>query len=143
MSEASHGAPHRPPANSGLEPYRRREQTTVSAVQLDLETEGFTYQKWGALQRCKRGDWLVDNQGDVYTVDRETFAVTYRSVSQGVYEKVAPVWAKQAAAAGAIPTREGSTRYAAGDYLVFNDAEGRDGYAMSAERFSALYARLD
>ena len=31
----------------------------VHAVQLDLETDGFTYRKWGAEQRCKRGDWLV------------------------------------------------------------------------------------
>lgn len=109
------------------------------AVQLDLDTEGFTYQKWGGTQRSKRGDWLVNNQGDVYTIDGETFARTYRQVSAGVYEKDAPVWAEQAPESGTIPTKEGSTAYKAGDYLVFNDPDGHDGYAMSRETFHSLY----
>jgi hypothetical protein len=29
------------------------------------------------VQECKAGDWLVDNDGDVYRVDRETFERTY------------------------------------------------------------------
>jgi hypothetical protein len=33
----------------------------------------------GAEQRCKRGDWLVDNGGEVYTVDGDSFARTYRT----------------------------------------------------------------
>src|SRR5258707_14820409 len=56
-----------------LQEYRRRERTHVTAVRLDLDTDGFTYHKWGSAQRCKRGDWLVNNQGDVYTIDAETF----------------------------------------------------------------------
>ena len=106
---------------------------------VDLESEDFTYQKWGGTQRCKPGDWLVNNAGDTYTIDAEVFAKTYRELSPGVYEKVGDVWAEQALAAGVIPTKEGSTEYAAGDYLVFNDPEGRDGYAMSGETFDSLY----
>ena len=30
-----------------LQQYRRREKTTVTVVQVGLDTEGFTYQKWG------------------------------------------------------------------------------------------------
>ena len=122
-----------------MQEYRRKKRTSVIAVRLDLDTEGFTYQKWGGTQRCKRGDWLLSNQGDVYTVDGETFARTYRQVSAGVYEKDAPVWAEQASESGTIQTKEGSTAYKAGDYLVFNDPDGHDGYAMSRETFHSLY----
>ena len=123
----------------GLHQYRRREGTTVTAIQLDLETKGFAYEKWGGTQRCRPGDWLLKNGGDVYTVDRETFAATYQQVSPGVYCKNTPVWARQAESAGTIATKEGSTDYKTGDYLVFNDKKGRDGYAMSAEKFRSLY----
>lgn len=125
------------------ERYRRREKTRVTAVQLDLDTEGFTYEKWGGTQRCRRGDWLVDNQGDVYTIDRDVFARTYREVSPGRYEKHSTVWAERAEESGTIRTKEGSTEYEAGDYLVFNDEEGRDGYAMSAEKFASLYEPVE
>ena len=54
--------------------YRKCPDRAVIAVQIDLDTPGFTYRKWGGEQRCKAGDWLVDNDGDVYTVDRESFA---------------------------------------------------------------------
>ena len=122
-----------------LREYRRKEKTTVTAVQFDLDTEGFTYSKWGGTQRCKRGDWLLNNQGDTYTVDGATFARTYSEVSPGVYKKDASIWAEQAEAAGTIQTKEGSTDYEAGDYVVFNDAEGKDGYAMNAAKFHSLY----
>ncbi len=119
--------------------YRKRETSFVTAVQLDLETEGFTYEKWGGTQTCKPGDWLVDNEGDVYTVDRETFEKTYRKGSPGVYVKTGEVWAEVADEAGVIETKEGSTRYEPGDYLVFNDEQGRDGYAVTAEKFESMY----
>ena len=48
--------------------YRRKGQTTVVAVRLGLETDGFTYHKWGGAQRCKAGDWLVDNGGKLEIV---------------------------------------------------------------------------
>ncbi|MCU7856784.1 MAG: hypothetical protein KZQ79_14025, partial [Candidatus Thiodiazotropha sp. (ex Lucinoma borealis)] len=69
--------------------YKKRAASSVSAIKLDLETEGFTYRKWGGLQTCKRGDWLVNNEGDVYTVDAETFMNTYTEVSAGLYIKTA------------------------------------------------------
>ena len=109
------------------------------AVQVDLEISGFSYQKWGSTQTCKAGDWLVNNDGDVYTVDRETFARTYRAVSPGVYEKVTPVWAEIAQQAGWITTKEGVTHYAAGAYLVYNEADGTDGYAVEAQAFEKMY----
>src|SRR6516164_9600192 len=129
--------------SSAVQQYRRRERTLVIAVRLDLNTDGFTYLKWGGTQRCKRGDWIVNNQGDVYTIDTETFERTYQMVSPGMYEKVAPVWAEVAAEAGTIPTKEGSTAYLAGDYLVFNAPDRKDGYAMEAETFCRLYESND
>src|SRR5262245_40824016 len=65
----------------------------VVAVQLDLDTPGFIYKKWGGEQKCKRGDWLIDNAGEIYTVDQETFRKTYRKVQTGLYKKVSPVGA--------------------------------------------------
>jgi len=111
----------------------------VTAVQLDLDTEGFAYNKWGGRQACKRGDWLVDNHGDKYTVAQESFAKTYKFVSPGVYTKSAPVWAEVADKPGKIKTSEGETAYAAGDYLVANNEDGSDGYAVSAAKFRELY----
>src|SRR5947199_914092 len=111
-----------------LQEYQRKQRTPITAVRLDLDTDGFTYEKWGATQRCKRGDWLVNNRGDVYTVDADTFERTYRTISPGVYEKNANVWARIAAEPGTIETKEGSTAYARGDYLAFNDPAGQDGY---------------
>jgi len=122
-----------------VQQYRRRERTFVTAVRLELDTDGFAYQKWGGTQRCKRGDWLVSNRGDVYTIDAETFERTYQIVSPGLYEKVTPVWAEVAAEPGTILTKEGSTGYLAGDYLVFNAPDRKDGYAMKAETFRQLY----
>ncbi len=126
-----------------MQRYRRRKQTTVVAIRLDLDTEGLTYQKWGGTQRAKRGDWLVDNHDDVYTVAAETFERTYRRIGQGSYEKTSNVWARPAEEPGVIKTKEGSTAYEPGDYLVFNDPDGKDGYAMKAERFQALYESAD
>jgi len=111
----------------------------VTAVQIDLDTPGFAYRKWGAEQRCKRRDWIVDNDGDVYTVDADVFARTYRRVSQGLYVKITPVWAEVADSAGAIPTKEGESHYEKGDYLVFNEEGGGDGYCMTAQKFEATY----
>lgn len=123
--------------------YRKRAGTAVVAVQLDLDTAGFTYRKWGGEQVCKAGDWLVNNGGDVYTVDRETFARTYRAESPGLYRKIAPVWAEIADSAGSVRTKEGATHYQAGDYLVFNEESGGDAYAVTARSFEAMYEPMD
>jgi len=71
--------------------YIKQPTQFVVAVQLALDTSGFAYQKWGRTQQCKPGDWLANNQGDTYTIDRETFAGTYRATGPGTYEKVTPV----------------------------------------------------
>jgi len=123
--------------------YVKRPSGSVVAVQLALETAGFQYQKWGGPQTCKPGDWIVDNAGEVYTVDRESFARTYVNVSPGVYRKVSPVWAEIAERAGSIRTKEGVTRYEAGAYVVSNDPDGKDSYAVAAAAFEAMYEPVD
>jgi hypothetical protein len=119
--------------------YKKKSTAFVTAVQLDLDTEGFKYNKWGGKQVCKKGDWLVNNNGETYTVAEASFAQTYEFVSPGVYVKPTPVWAEIAAKPGRIKTKEGETAYRAGDYLVFNNEDGTDGYAMSAKSFKSMY----
>jgi len=119
--------------------YRRRPDRPVVAVRLQLDTDGFDYRKWGGRQHCKRGDWLVDNDGDVYTVDGATFERTYREVGKGTFVKATPVWAEASTEAGSVQTQEGRTHFAAGDYLVSNHEDGTDGYAIQATTFHELY----
>jgi len=128
--------------NSRLE-YVKRASQSVIAVQVDLQTAGFTYEKWGATQTCKPGDWLVNNDGDVYTIDRETFARTYRQTGPGTFVKVTPVWAEVATEPGLVRTKEGSTHYERGDYLVYNQPDGGDAYAVSRAAFERMYERPD
>ena len=125
--------------------YIRRPDRPVVAVKLALEMDGFVYRKWGAEQRAKTGDWLVDSDGDVHTVDDAVFHHTYRQAESGgvgAYVKVTPVWAKRAAQAGTVQTKEGATHYDAGDYVVANNPDGTDAYAVPAEKFESLY-KLD
>lgn len=126
-----------------LKRYRKRPGNEVIAVQLNLETRGFDYRKWGADQRCKKGDWLVNNNGDIYTVDAESFAQTYREVQPGSYLKFSPVWARKASKAGKIVTKDGATHFQAGDFIVYNDPDGKDGYAVSAAKFEEMYEPLE
>src|SRR5438552_3063884 len=84
-------------------------------------------------------DWLVDNDGDVYSVDADVFARTYRPTGPGTFVKTTPIWAEKAEAPGSVRTKEGATHYQAGDYLVSNNSDGSDKYAMSAAKFEALY----
>jgi hypothetical protein len=121
--------------------YRKKPSQAVTAIKLDLATDGLKYRKWGARQVAKRGDWLVDNGGEIYTVDARSFARTYRKVGPGRFVKKAPVWAEVAVAAGSVATKEGSTRYRRGDYIVYNERRGGDAYAVSAARFKAMYER--
>ena len=123
--------------------YVKRADRPVVAVRLALDTDGLVYRKWGAEQRAKPGDWLVDNEGDVYTVDADVFARTYRPTGPGTYVKTTPVWAEKTTAAGAVETKEGTTHYQAGDYLVSNDSGGSDRYAVSAATFESMYAPDD
>ena len=119
--------------------YRKRGNLFVTAVQLNLETEGLVYRKWGAEQRCTATDWIVDNQGDVYTVKAAVFARTYRRIDDGKYVKTTPIWAEVADTAGRVETNEGETHYVAGDYLVSNMEDGTDAYAISGEKFESTY----
>ena len=119
--------------------YVRRPDRPITAVRLPADSDGLVYRKWGGEQRAKPGDWIVDNDGDVYTVDADVFARTYRKVTNGAYVKTAPVWAERAATAGSVTTKEGSTQYQPGDYLVSNSSDGSDEYAMTAEKFEDLY----
>lgn len=119
--------------------FRRRPDQAVTAVRLALDLECFTYRKWGHTQQARAGDWLVDNGGDVYTVEAASFAATYRETGPGRWVKTAPVWAECATAAGSVATKEGHTAYAAGDWLVSNQADGSDAYAVPAARFLQLY----
>ena len=119
--------------------YRKTADQFVVAVRLELDTKGFTYHKWGAEQRCKRGDWLVDNGGDIYSVDAEVFAKTYRGIGAGKYVKTTPIWAEVAAEPGSVVTKEGESHYEAGDYLVYNNEDGTDAYCIGADKFKSMY----
>ena len=119
--------------------YKKKSNTVVVAVQVNLDTDGFTYLKWGADQRCKQGDWLVDNNGSIYTVDREVFEKTYKNVGLGHYAKVTAIYAEVATESGAVETKEGKTHYKAGDYLVSNNEDGTDAYSITADKFESMY----
>ena len=116
--------------------YKKRPYLAVTAVQLPAPLE---YEKWGGVQQGKKGDWLVDNDGDVYTIDQESFSLTYQAVSPGRYAKTAPVWASQVHQAGAVATKEGLTEHKEGDYVVSNNEDGTDLYTMSAVKFEHMY----
>jgi hypothetical protein len=119
--------------------YRKKADQFVVAVQFDLDTEGFNYRKWGAEQRCKKGDWVIDNEGDIYSVDGEVFAKTYRNVNPGIYVKTTPIWAEVAAQPGSVVTKEGKSHYQSGDYLVYNNDDGTDAYCISAVKFESIF----
>lgn len=123
--------------------YVKKPTAFVTAVKLDLETDGLSYTKWGGRQRAKRGDWIVDNDGDVYTVDAEVFARTYRPLEKGAFVKTTPIWAERATSSGAVRTKEGSSRYEPGDYLVSNEEDGSDAYCVSAAKFESMYEPAD
>ena len=126
-----------------LKKYKKRPESSVVAVQLQLETEGFSYQKWGGTQTCKAGDWLLNNNGNFYTVTGDSFAKTYRELSPGVFLKVGIVLAEIALETGKITTKEGVTHYQKGDYIVYNDKEKKDGYAISRQEFERMYEPTD
>lgn len=119
--------------------YRKKTDQCVVAVQLKLDTTGFIYHKWGDEQRCKARDWIVDSGGDIYTIDEQVFAATYRPVGVGTYVKTTPIWAERASRAGSVVTMEGRTHYEQGDYLVSNNEDGTDAYAIRAKKFESMY----
>jgi hypothetical protein len=122
--------------------YRKRAAHAIVAVKINLDTDGLAYRKWGGNQHAKRGDWLVENNGETYTIDGKVFARTYKRLRPGVYVKTTPIWAEVARQAGSVATKEGESRYKRGDYLVYNEKNGGDGYCMSAAKFKAMYKRV-
>jgi hypothetical protein len=128
-----------PRADARRRRYVRRPDRPVTAVRLPLDSDGLVYRKWGGEQHAKPGDWIVDNDGDVYTVDADVFARTYRQVATGGYVKTTPVWAERAETGGSVRTKEGATQYQPGDYLVSNSSDGSDEYAMTSQKFEDLY----
>jgi hypothetical protein len=123
--------------------FQKKPSQFITAVRIALDTRGLVYRKWGSVQRAKRGDWLVDNDGEVYTVDADSFRRTYRRLRPGVYLKVKPVWAEVTTESGRIRTREGWSTYRKGDYLVYNQRSGGDAYCIGAKRFRKMYRRAD
>jgi hypothetical protein len=121
----------------GRQKYRKKGD--VLAIKLDLETPGLEYRKWGGKQRAKRGDWLVESDGEVYTVDARSFARTYRRNADRTFRKITPIWAERALRAGFVKTKEGQTRYARGDFIVSNLRDGGDAYAIGRATFKKTY----
>ncbi len=119
--------------------YLKKSGNPVTAVKMDLAFDDFIYQKWNASQSGKPGDWLVNNNDDVYTVDNDYFRKNYKCLSPGVYEKIGEIWAEVAQEDGSIETVEGSTSYIAGDYLVYDREVGGVGYAVSKQDFERMY----
>ncbi len=119
--------------------YIKKSDKPVQAIQIKLDTNGFTYKKWGDQQICKAGDWLVDNDGDFYTVDQQVFAQTYRQLTPATYVKAKPIWAKKAKGAGSVKTNEGRSHYQSGDYIVSNHEDGSDAWCIEAEKFHEMY----
>ena len=135
-----------------LAKYDRRKDATIVAVQMNLaiynsnEPGTLQYRKWGALQKAKVCDWIVNNGGECYTIDAESFANTYELVDlnvPGIYFKSGSVWAKKATEDGSIKTKEGKSHYVAGDWIVFNNEDGTDGYKVTDEKFRQLYVQAD
>ena len=120
--------------------FKKNPKLTITAVQVNLDLEQpITYKKWGGVQTCKQGDWIVNGSGETYSIDKESFAKTYAEVSPGVYVKTGFVWAEAATEDGSVPTKEGHSAYAKGDFIVCNNEDGTDAYCMTAEKFNALY----
>lgn len=123
--------------------YRKRDIFHVTAVRLDLDFEGFSYRKWNNNQRCSKGDWLLNNGGDIYTVTADYFNTHYQQISPGQFNKVGGVWAEEATEDGDIKTLEGQTSYKTGDYLVFDRAVGGDAYAIKKSKFELMYEAVE
>ena len=122
-----------------LKKYRKKANQKIHAIQLDMDLISFSYHKWHDTQACKAGDWLVENNGDVYTVDQQVFADTYLQIAPATYQKITPVWARQADEAGSVETKEGRSHYQVGDYILANNSNGSDSWCMSEETFHDLY----
>jgi len=108
-----------------------REGQEVTAIHLNLNLDAFIHQKWGRIQGAKHGNWRVERDGQVHIVAEKSFEQTYKKIGPATYTKNGSTWAAPAAEAGIIVTQEGETHFRHGDYIVWNDAAGSDGYAVT------------
>jgi hypothetical protein len=76
---------------------------------------------------------------EIWRLVGASFASTYTALGNDRYRKSSVVWAEVAERAGQIQTKEGTSAYAAGDYLVYNNADRSDGYAVSCDKFHDMY----
>ena len=113
-----------------------RKPNKVTAIQLEGD---LTYLKWGGEQKAHKGDYLVNNNGDVYTIEKQSFNKTYKWVVSNSYSKFGSVWGFEASYDGAMSTKEGISEYKRGDYIVFNNEDETDGYCIKAEKFKDMY----
>ena len=74
-----------------------------------------------------------------FIIDCDVFGQTYRQVQPGRFVKITPVWAEVATNSGLVETKEGSSHYQKGDYLVYNNQDGTDAYCVVADIFESMY----
>ncbi|GAB1263533.1 DUF4231 domain-containing protein [Aurantivibrio infirmus] len=115
----------------------------VNATRITLPSCEISYEKWGGKQAAKSGDWIVQSTDDSYTVEAESFKNTYQHIKANQYKKVTPVWAEVADVNGKISTKEGTSDYSPGDYLVYNNENKTDGYAVKKQDFESNYQTME
>lgn len=115
---------------------------TVVAVQinLDLKDGVFKFEKWGDTQTAKKGDWLINNNGEIYTCDNKVFQDTYREATKGNYYKFSTIEAVEATEDCQIKTLEGISHCKKGDFIVTNI--GGDQYFIEREKFFNMYEEI-
>lgn len=123
-----------------MKTYRKKATHTVFAIQASIKGNIY-YEKWDHNQKATEGDYLVDNEGDVYTVEKVTFESTYTEVGDHRYAKTALVKAEQATESGKIRTLEGLSSHNAGDYIVHNPRQG-DVYVVPQNEFESVYEEI-
>jgi hypothetical protein len=116
-----------------------RKAIPVTAIQIDFDKVSFTYHKWGSDQKATSGDWIVNTNGDIFTVPREIFARSYKMIGHGQYLQTGDVWVRHTIEPGFLKTNNGKVNYKAGDYLVFNDPEGNHGIVVKPNIFTEFY----
>lgn len=119
--------------------YKRKGNEVVIAIQLDLDTEGFSYQKQGAERRCNAQDWLLSDRSGTYAVDDSTFARAFEEIGVGQYTMVGIVRAKVSDSAGHIRVGQRKVPHEPGDYLVWDESTQSIGYAVPKDWFEASY----
>ena len=118
---------------------RRRPDQYVIAVQLDLDTAGFTFRKWGAEQRVQarrlarrqRRRRLHRRRGQSSRAPTASCAAAPTSRRR----RCGPRRARRPAAS----PRRRAARTTGRRLLVSNDEDGSDAYAVDAAKFEAMY----